>query len=42
MNRYGMSAGEKIHMEIMEKLFTERLDVLRNQKNILNTIIRGA
>lgn len=42
MGRYGMSTGEKIHMEIMEKLFTERLDVLRNQKNILNTIIRGA
>jgi hypothetical protein len=42
MGRYGMSTGEKIHMEIMEKLFTERLDVLRTQKNILSTIIRGA
>lgn len=41
MGRYGMSPGEKIHLEIVEKLFNERLDVLRNQKNILNSIIRG-
>lgn len=41
MGRYGISEGEKIHMNIMEKLFNVRLDVLRTQKNVLNSIIKG-
>lgn len=36
---YGISQGEKIHMEIVEKLFLERLDVLSSQKQTLRQIL---
>lgn len=42
MNQYGMSDGEKIHLNIIEKLFESRLDVLRGQKNTLRRLITGA
>jgi hypothetical protein len=41
MNQYGLSDGEKIHLNIIEKLFESRLDVLRGQKNILRQMISG-
>lgn len=41
MNGYGMSAGEKIHLNIIQKLFASRLDVLQSQKQTLRSIISG-
>lgn len=41
LDKYGMSEGEKIHINIIEKLFTSRLDVLSKQKDVLRTIIKG-
>ncbi len=41
MNQYGMSDGEKIHLNILEKLFETRLDVLKGQKNTLRRLITG-
>ena len=41
MNRYGISEGEKIHINIVGKLFDSRLEVLNTQKDVLRTIIRG-
>ena len=41
MNGYGMSAGEKIHLNIISKLFDSRLDVLQNQKQVLRGLISG-
>jgi hypothetical protein len=41
MDRYGLSDGERIHINIIEKLFSSRLDVLSKQKDVLRTIIRG-
>lgn len=42
MNGYGMSEGEKIHLNIIEKLFTSRLDVLQTQKQTLRSLLSGA
>ena len=42
MNQYGMSEGEKIHINIIGKLFESRLDVLKSQKNTLRRLITGA
>jgi hypothetical protein len=42
MNQYGMSEGEKIHINIVGKLFESRLDVLKSQKNTLRRLITGA
>ena len=36
---YGISEGEKIHMEIVTKLFNERLDVLSSQKQVLRKLL---
>lgn len=41
MGRYGMSEGERIHMKIIEKLFTSRLETLTTQRSILTSLIRG-
>jgi hypothetical protein len=41
MNGYGMSDGEKIHLNIISKLFNSRLDVLQNQKQVLRSLISG-
>ena len=41
LGRYGMSEGEKIHLNIVTKLFETRLDVLSSQKNVLRSIVRG-
>jgi hypothetical protein len=42
MNQYGMSEGERIHINIVGKLFESRLDVLKSQKNTLRRLITGA
>lgn len=42
MNPYGISDGEKIHLNIVEKLFESRLEVLNAQKSTLRRIISGA
>lgn len=42
LSQYGLSTGEKIHINILEKLFETRLDVLKNQKNTLRKIFSGA
>lgn len=42
MNQYGLSEGEKIHINILEKLFESRLDVLKGQKNTLRRLVTGA
>jgi preprotein translocase subunit SecA len=42
MNQYGMSEGERIHINIIGKLFESRLDVLKSQKNTLRKLITGA
>ena len=42
MNQYGISEGERIHINILEKLFESRLDVLKSQKNTLRKLITGA
>lgn len=36
---YGISEGEKIHMNIVTKLFTERLEVLSSQKQVLRKLL---
>lgn len=41
MNGYGMSEGEKIHLNIIGKLFESRLDVLQTQKQVLRGLISG-
>lgn len=41
MGEYGMSAGEKIHLNIIGKLFDERLAQLSAQKDVLRQIVRG-
>lgn len=41
MDGYGLSEGEKIHLNIISKLFEERLSVLQNQKQILRSIVTG-
>jgi hypothetical protein len=41
MDKYGISEGEKIHINIVEKLFDSRLEVLGKQKDVLRTVIRG-
>lgn len=38
---YGMSTGEKIHLNIITKLFESRLDSLSSQKNDIRTILMG-
>lgn len=40
-NPYGVSDGEKIHLNIVSKLFDSRIEVLRNQKNVLRGIMSG-
>lgn len=42
MGQYGLSEGEKIHINILEKLFDARLDVLSTQRNVLRSLIIGA
>lgn len=42
MNPYGISEGERIHLNIVEKLFQTRLEVLNSQKSTLRRIISGA
>lgn len=39
---YGMSDGERIHLDIMMKLFNTRLNILSNQKDVLRNIIKGS
>ena len=41
LREFGISEGEKIHLEIMNKLFSSRLQVLNSQQDILRSIIRG-
>lgn len=41
MNQYGLSDGEKIHINIVGKLFEARLEVLKGQKNTLRRLITG-
>lgn len=36
---YGISEGEKIHMEIVTKLFNERLEILSSQKQTLRQLL---
>jgi hypothetical protein len=38
---YGLSEGERIHIEIMMRLFDTRLGILSSQKDVLRGIIRG-
>lgn len=40
INGYGMSDGEKIHLNIIEKLFNSRLEALSTQKNVLREVIQ--
>lgn len=39
IDNYGISEGEKIHLEIVTKLFNERLDILSSQKQVLRQIL---
>lgn len=41
VGQYGLSEGERIHLNIVEKLFDTRLEVLSNQKNVLRSLIVG-
>lgn len=41
LRQYGLSEGEKIHMNILEKLFETRLEVLKSQKNTLRRLVSG-
>ena len=41
MDGYGLSEGEKIHINIITKLFSTRLEMLSNQKNVLREVIRS-
>lgn len=41
LGQYGLSEGEKIHLNIVEKLFNTRLEILSNQKTVLRSIIIG-
>jgi hypothetical protein len=41
LDMYGLSAGEKIHLNIIGKLFESRLEILSNQKDVLRSIVRG-
>jgi len=39
--RYGLSDGERIHLNIVTRLIESRIDILRTQKNVLRSIIGG-
>ncbi len=41
MNPDGLTIGEKNHLQIIEKLFTNRLDSLRTRKRTIAEILRG-
>ena len=41
LDSYGMSTGEKIHINILDKLFDLRLDSLSSQKEKLKSILQG-
>jgi hypothetical protein len=41
LDMYGLSTGEKIHLNIIGKLFESRLEILSNQKDVLRSIVRG-
>jgi hypothetical protein len=41
MDKYGISDGERIHINIVEKLFSTRLDALSKQKDVLRSIVGG-
>jgi hypothetical protein len=41
LDSYGLSTGEKIHMNIIEKLFTLRIESLNSQKEKLKSVVRG-
>jgi hypothetical protein len=41
MDKYGISDGERIHINIVEKLFSTRLDTLSKQKDVLRSIVGG-
>jgi hypothetical protein len=36
-----LSSGEKIHLNILEKLFTQRLDILTRQNDVIREILAG-
>lgn len=38
---YGISTGERIHLNIINKLFTNRIETLNSQKEKLKTLFRG-
>lgn len=40
IEKYGISEGERIHLNIISKLFTARIESLSKQKNTLRDIIR--
>jgi hypothetical protein len=41
LEMYGLSEGEKIHLNIVGKLFESRLEILSNQKDVLRSLVRG-
>jgi hypothetical protein len=41
LDKYGLSAGEKIHMNIIDKLFSLRIESLNSQKEKLKSVVRG-
>lgn len=42
LSKYGLSEGEKIHLNILNKLFDTRLENLNSGRNILKKLISGA
>lgn len=41
LDKYGISTGEKLHLNIIQKLYTNRLNTLSSQKNVLKWLMKG-
>ena len=41
LDEYGLSTGEKIHINIIDKLFSLRIESLNSQKEKLKSVVRG-
>jgi len=41
LDKYGLSTGEKIHINIIDKLFSLRIESLNSQKEKLKSVVRG-
>jgi hypothetical protein len=41
LDKYGISTGEKLHLNIVQKLYANRLSTLSSQKNVLKWLMKG-